>query len=73
MEKITTKKFELPLKLKHDLYEASGAANKYKGYILIVSDERGDTFVHANAEAGVVYSGLIRDLEKWVALQALEE
>jgi hypothetical protein len=73
VEKITTKKFQLPKKLQRDLFEASGAADKYKGFILVINNERGDPMIFNEAEAGCIHFGLIKGLEKWLFEQSGSE
>jgi len=71
VQKITTKKFELPKKLIHDLYEATGGGDRYKGFILVMCNEKGDPMVCYDSEASVIHMGLIRGLEKYL-VESLE-
>ena len=72
MQKITTQKFELPKKLINELYECSGAGDKYKGYIVVACNENGDPVVSTDSEATVVYFGLLKGLEKFLLEEAME-
>lgn len=67
MRDITSKKFTLPKKLVHDLYEATGAGDKYKGFILVMCDEKGDPTVFFDAEASVINMGLRSALEEYLS------
>jgi hypothetical protein len=71
VKKITTKKFDLPKKLMNDLYEATGAGDRYKGFIMVVCNEEGDPMVCFDSEASVVHLGLLKGMEKYLTEQEL--
>ena len=47
-----------------ELYEATGAGDKYKGFILVVCDEKGLPMICTSAEAPIVHFGLVNALER---------
>jgi len=66
MKRITAKTFELPKKLMDDLYEASGGADRNKGFILISCNEAGQPMISMNCDSAVTEFGLQKALEKYL-------
>lgn len=64
----TTKfrEFELPKKILTQLYELSGGAESYKGFIIAYCDEKGTPVVYTNCDSQITESGLIKSLENYL-------
>lgn len=67
MEKPTFKQFELPKKILTQLYELTGGAEAYKGFIIAYCDEKGTPIIHTNCDSQITESGLIRSIESYIA------
>lgn len=66
MKRIVNKKFELPQKLMGELYEATGGADKHKGFFLIACDEQGNPNICCQCDSSLTELGLLKALEKYL-------
>jgi hypothetical protein len=66
MEKPKFKQFELPEKILSQLYELTGGAESYKGFILAYCNEDGVPIVYTNCESQITESGLIKSIEEYL-------
>ena len=61
------KKFELPSKILTQLYELTGNAESYKGFIIAYCNEEGTPIVYTSCESQITESGLIKSIENYIA------
>lgn len=66
MEKPTFKQFELPKKILTQLYELTGGAEAYKGFIIAYCDENGTPIIYTSCDSQITESGLIRSIENYI-------
>tara|TARA_B110000305_G_C19411240_1_gene625569 strand:+ start:325 stop:573 length:249 start_codon:yes stop_codon:yes gene_type:complete len=60
------KNFELPPKILTQLYELTGGAESYKGFIIAYCNEDGTPVVYTNCESQITESGLIKSIENYI-------
>ena len=63
--------FSIPENFLDKLYELTGSADKYKGFILVYSNEKGYPIIFNKCESHLIEMGLIKTLESY--LQKLED
>mgnify|MGYP006969561452 CR=1 FL=1 len=63
MQKPKFKQFELPEKILSQLYELTGGAESYKGFIIAYCDEEGTPIVYTSCDSQITESGLIKSIE----------
>ena len=66
MDKPKFKQFELPEKILRQLYELTGSAECYKGFIIAYCSEDGVPIVYTNCESQITESGLIKSIENYL-------
>lgn len=66
MDKPKFKEFQLPEKLMTQLYELSGGAQCYKGFIIAYCDENGTPIIYTNCDSQITESGLIKSIEDYL-------
>tara|TARA_R110001632_G_scaffold35298_6_gene89173 strand:+ start:1717 stop:1962 length:246 start_codon:yes stop_codon:yes gene_type:complete len=66
MDKPKFKQFELPDKILRQLYELTGSAECYKGFIMAYCDENGTPVIYVNCESQITESGLIKSIENYI-------
>lgn len=66
MEKPKFKQFELPKEILEKLYELTGGAECYKGFIMAYCNEQGVPIVYTNCESQITESGLIKSIENYL-------
>jgi hypothetical protein len=66
MEKPKFKQFELPENILRQLYELTGAAECYKGFIIAYCDENGTPVIYTSCESQITESGLIKSIETYL-------
>ena len=65
MDKLKFKQFELPAKILQQLYELTGGAKCYKGFIIAYCNEDGKPIIETNCESQITKSGLIKCIESY--------
>ena len=60
------KNFELLPKILTQLYELTGGAESYKGFIIAYCNEEGNPVGYTNCESQITESGLIKSLENYL-------
>jgi hypothetical protein len=63
--------FSIPENFLDKLYELTGSADKYKGFVLVYSNEKGYPIIHNKCESHLIEMGLIKTIESY--LQKLED
>lgn len=58
--------FAIPENFLDKLYELTGSANKYKGFILVYSNEKGTPIIFNKCEAPLIEMGLTKTLESYL-------
>jgi len=66
MDKPKFKEFKLPEKLMAQLYELSGGAQCYKGFIIAYCDENGTPIIYTNCDSQITESGLIKSIQDYL-------
>ena len=63
--------FSIPENFLDKLYELTGSVDKYKGFVLVYSNEKGNPIIFNKSESHIVEMGLIKTLETY--LQKIED
>ena len=58
--------FSIPENFLDKLYELTGSADKYKGFVLVYSNEKGSPIIFNKSESHLVEMGLIKTLESYL-------
>tara|TARA_R110000803_G_scaffold180788_1_gene243204 strand:- start:7 stop:225 length:219 start_codon:yes stop_codon:yes gene_type:complete len=58
--------FAIPDNFLDKLYELTGSVEKYKGFVLIYSNEKGNPIIFNKCESHLVEMGLIKTLETYL-------
>jgi hypothetical protein len=66
MDKPKFKEFKLPKKILTQLYELTGGAEAYKGFIIAYSDENGTPIIYTSCDSKITESGLIKSIEDYI-------
>tara|TARA_Y100000114_G_scaffold82129_1_gene75804 strand:+ start:113 stop:358 length:246 start_codon:yes stop_codon:yes gene_type:complete len=66
MDKAKFKEFKLPKKILSQLYELTGGAEAYKGFIIAYSDENGTPVIYTSCDSKITESGLIKSIENYL-------
>ena len=66
MDKPKFKEFKLPKKILTQLYELTGGAEAYKGFIIAYSDENGTPIIYTSCDSKITESGLINSMEDYI-------
>lgn len=66
MDKPKFKEFKLPKKILTQLYELTGGAEAYKGFIIAYSDENGTPIIYTSCDSKITESGLIKSMEDYI-------
>tara|TARA_R110001592_G_scaffold43363_1_gene140570 strand:+ start:498 stop:743 length:246 start_codon:yes stop_codon:yes gene_type:complete len=66
MDKPKFKEFKLPKKILSQLYELTGGAEAYKGFIIAYCDEKGTPIIYTSCDSQITESGLIKSIENYL-------
>ena len=66
MDQPKFKEFKLPKKILSQLYELTGGAEAYKGFIIAYSDEKGTPIIYTSCDSKITESGLIKSIENYL-------
>ena len=66
MSKPTFKDFKIPKKLLDQLYELSGGAEAYKGYIIVYSNEKGEPIIQTRCDTQITEYALHKALQSYL-------
>tara|TARA_B110000285_G_C14796245_1_gene455335 strand:+ start:96 stop:314 length:219 start_codon:yes stop_codon:yes gene_type:complete len=58
--------FAIPDNFLDKLYELTGSVEKYKGFLLVYSNEKGNPIIFNKCESHLVEMGLIKTLETYL-------
>jgi len=58
--------FAIPDNFLDKLYELTGSADKYKGFLLVYSNEKGFPIIFNKCESHLVEMGLVKTLETYL-------
>ena len=66
METPKFNEFKLPKKILSQLYELTGGAEAYKGFIIAYCDENGTPIIYTSCDSQITESGLIKSIEDYI-------
>ena len=66
METPKFNEFKLPKKILSQLYELTGGAEAYKGFIIAYCDENGTPIIYTSCDSQITESGLIKSMEDYI-------
>ena len=66
MDKPKFKEFKLPKKILSQLYELTGGAEAYKGFIIAYCDEKGTPIIYTSCDSQITESGLVKSIENYL-------
>ena len=66
METPKFNEFKLPQKILSQLYELTGGAEAYKGFIIAYCDENGTPIIYTSCDSQITESGLIKSIEDYI-------
>lgn len=66
METLKFNEFKLPKKVLSELYELTGGAEAYKGFIIAYCDENGTPIIYTSCDSQITESGLIKSIEDYI-------
>lgn len=58
--------FAIPENFLDKLYELTGSADKYKGFLLVYSNEKGNPIIFNKCESHLIEMGLIKTIESYL-------
>ena len=66
METPKFNEFKLPKKILSQLYELTGGAEAYKGFIIAYCDENGTPIIYTSCDSQITESGLIKSIQDYI-------
>ena len=66
METPKFNEFKLPQKILSQLYELTGGAEAYKGFIIAYCDENSTPIIYTSCDSQITESGLIKSIEDYI-------
>jgi len=66
METPKFNEFKLPQKILSQLYELTGGAEAYKGFIIAYCDENGTPIIYTSCDSQITESGLIKSIQDYI-------
>jgi len=58
--------FAIPQNFLDKLYELTGSADKYKGFLLVYSNEKGNPIIFNKCKSHLIEMGLIKTIESYL-------
>jgi hypothetical protein len=72
MDKTAFKEFSMPEKTLNQLYELTGGAESFKGFILVCCSEKGEPMIFSKSDSVVTEYGLVKALESYLTEYSTE-
>ena len=66
METPKFNEFKLPQKILNQLYDLTGGAEAYQGFIIAYCDENGTPIIYTRCDSQITESGLIKSIEDYI-------